>query len=286
MRASVISLVLASVVLTTASARAQYWQEDPPETDPKRPAAIGMLVMGTAAIATGIGVTVAGTDPRQQCSPITGECVDFRDHAAAAGGVATLTGGATMAGMGLLLTHTSTNSPPYPYRSGAMMTGGMVFTTLGLSMVNGGSAACLYSLFEDDVELLEAGIAMLAGGGLIGLGMPLWLYGSRPPKANEVVVAAMAEATPEDRHVQRSPALFLGGLTITTSGLLFTAATIAIITETDQAARTADYKGAGGAMTLLAGLGSLGFGIPLMIRGAVSVPPVEAYAADTNEERP
>ena len=66
--------------------------------------------------------------------------------------------------------------------------------------------------------------------------------------------------------------MFLGGLTITITGLLIAVADAATT-------RAKDREFGSQPLPLLAGAGIIGFGIPILVRGAVSVPPIEAHAS-------
>ena len=264
-----------------------YWQVAPPEKDPKYPAAIAMAVTGGLSVATGIGLTAAGANVRSQCSPLTGACFTVTDQDMITGGIGFLAGGASLGAMGLALAHLSAANHPYPYRSAGMMNSGMVLTGLGASTVIGGAAVWLRSAYDYE-EGTTVGTGMfLAGAGLLAIGVPVWIVGSRPPEAPDGAVEAIAASTPSGEYVDRSPTLaFVGGTMVATGSLtMVTALGVGIDIENagfSTTPRTGVSRNGGGIWTSMivgvAGAGMIAFGLPVLVKGARDVPPIEAHA--------
>ncbi|RLB61286.1 MAG: hypothetical protein DRI90_11730 [Deltaproteobacteria bacterium] len=259
---------------------------DAPALDPLLPTGITLGAIGLLALGGGSAAYLASPTAGDELCGLSG-CFTRPDHDLKLGAVALMAGGGALAALSVPVIITgATGSTPARQSDGQMITG-VVLTGAGTASVVGGFAAVVaqarsVQAHDNDTEVATVAVPMLlAGGGALAVGLPLWIAGGEdwaPPtvRAPDAPVAPGEAMVPEGVYVQRSTAMKTTGIVVTIMGGVMGIASAAFIASANQA--TADCEGEcdfvgigdqilGWSLLVTSGL-HLAVGIPLWAVGA------------------
>jgi hypothetical protein len=270
-------------------------------SDPKLATGLTLTGVGAALLVGGIAAYVE-SEPELDCpdnQPFFSRCEEDQQLRAASLGL--MLGGGGTAALGLLVAISGgVEKGHYPRRNNAMMSTGIVLTTLGAGGVLASAGVWLYAAVTPRSQAgfnpqgddrgpfngergWSVGAAMFAvSGTLLATGAPLWAAGAKPPHGDhDPRSRAIGDATPDSKHVPRSPAMMAAGIGMAVAGAgVLVGAGVADQEITDKDDSQILWSG-----SVLGAAVLLGVGVPFAVHGGRKVAPVDAYALTAPELR-